>query len=86
MTTESSPHIAPDNRPASAESPLMTAEELGRYLRLTDNPQAGAAANAVNQRLRRGQDMPPSIYLANSKRRLWHRKRVDAWILRDRPT
>lgn len=61
----------------------MDAEELGRYLRLTSHPKPGRAANAVNQRIRRGHPMPPEVQISFTKRRLWHRAKVDEWLLGD---
>lgn len=65
---------------ASTDVEVMNAEDLGRFLRLTTSKRKGAAAQAVNMRIKRGQSMPPSIHLPGTRRRIWWRPSVRKWL------
>lgn len=76
-----------DQTEVSEPDTVFTAETLGLRLGLGDPDKPGTARKAVNVRISRGQDMPPSIRISDLKARLWRASTVDRWLaVREAPT
>lgn len=74
----SNPHIQ-ESPSDSGDSDMMTAAELGLYLRLGDGCPHRAAA-AIRSRMRHGHPMPPAIRVPGHRARLWDRETVRRWL------
>ena len=61
---------------------FLDSEELGRdVLRLGSPGRSGSAMKSVNDRIARGDPMPPAIELPGSRKRIWFLPSVVAWLL-----